>query len=77
MKTITVKANNEFEAILNQLASRLNTTRSDAIRDAVRRYMQHLDKEALKQKIRKASLKTRAQAVQAMSDFEAADSDGI
>ena len=69
MKTITVKADSEFDAILNQLTSRLHTTRSDVIRNAVRNYSKHLDREALRHKIRSASLKTRAQAIQACDDF--------
>ncbi len=77
MKTVTVKVDSEFDAILNQLASRLHTTRSDVIRNAVRNYLKHLDREALRQKIRTASLKTRKQAIQASADFEAADSDGL
>ncbi len=77
MKTITVKADNEFDALLNQLTSRLHTTRSNVIRNAVRNYLKHLDKEALRQKIQSASLKTRAQAIQASVDFEAANSDGL
>lgn len=77
MKTVTVKADSEFDAILNQLASRLHTTRSDVIRNAVRNYLKHLDREALRQKIRTASLKTREQAIQASADLEAADSDGL
>lgn len=77
MKTITLKADHEFDAILNQLTSRLRTTRSDVIRNAVRNYLKHLDKEVLREKIRSASLKTREQAIQTSVEFEAADSDGI
>jgi predicted transcriptional regulator len=77
MKTITLKADNEFDALLNQLTSRLHTTRSDVIRSAVRNYLKHIDKEALREKIRSASLKTREQAIQTSVDFEAADSDGF
>jgi len=77
MKTITLKADNEFDAILNQLTSRLHTTRSAVIRNAVRNYLKHLDKEALREQIRSASLKTREQAIQTSVDFEAADSDGF
>ena len=77
MKTITLKADNEFNDILNQLTSRLHTTRSDVIRNAVRSYSKQLDKEAMYQKIRAASLKTRKSAVQAAEDFAAADSDGL
>ncbi|PCJ86858.1 MAG: DNA-binding protein [Thiotrichaceae bacterium] len=77
MKTITVKADNEFDSLLNQLASRLHATRSSVIRDAVRSYVKHLDREALKQQVRAASFKTREQASQAVGDFEAANNDGL
>ena len=77
MKTITVKADNEFDALLNQLTSRLHTTRSNVIRNAVKNYLKHLDKEELRQKIQAASLKTREQAIQASADFKAANNDGL
>ncbi len=77
MKTITVKADNEFDALLNQLTSRLHTTRSNVIRTAVKNYLKHLDKDALRQKIQAASLKTREQAILASDDFEAANNDGL
>ena len=69
MKTITLKADNEFDSLLNQLASRLHKTRSSVIRDAVRNYLQYIDRESLRQKVREASLKTRDQAIQASADF--------
>ncbi len=77
MKTITVKADKEFDAILSQLATRLHTTRSDVIRSAVKKYMDYLDREAMRQKIRAASLKTREQAIQAAEDLAAANNDGM
>ncbi len=77
MKTITVKADHEFDALLNQLSSRLHTTRSNVIRSAVRNYLKQLDKEALRQKIQAASLKTREQAIQTAVDLEAASHDGL
>jgi predicted transcriptional regulator len=77
LKTITVKADHEFDALLNQLTSRLHTTRSNVIRNAVKNYLKQLDKEALRQKIKSASLKTREQAIQASVDLEAANNDGL
>lgn len=77
MKTITVKADKEFDTLLNQLTLRLHTTRSNVIRNAVRSYLKQLDKEVLRHKIRAASLKTRAQAVQVSVDFDAANNDGL
>ncbi len=77
MKTITVKADNEFDAILNQLASSLHTTRSRIIRDAVKNYAAYIDKQALRQQIKNASLKTRGQACAAADDFEETNNDGL
>ena len=77
MKTVTIKADAEFDALLNRLARRMNTTRSRVIRDAVRNYQQHLDREALRQQLRTASLKTRKQALDASADFDAANVDGL
>ncbi len=77
MKTVTIKADPEFDALLSRLASRLHTTKSRVIRDAVRNYQQQLDREALQQRIQTASLKTRKQALLAADDFEAANADGL
>ena len=77
MKTITVRADREFDVLLTRLARRLNTTRSGVIRDAVRSYQRQLEREELRQRLREASLKTRAQAAQAADDFEAASADGL
>ena len=77
MKTVTIKADAEFDALLNQLARRMSTTRSRVIRDAVRNYQQPLDREALRQRMRTASLKTRKQALDASADFDASNADGL
>lgn len=77
MKTVTIKADDDFDALLTGLAGRLNTTKSRVIRDAVRNYRQFLDREALKKKIRSASLKTRKQALDAAEDLRAVDFDGL
>ena len=77
MKTITLKADPEFDALVTRLARRLHTTRSGLIRDAVRNYQRHLEHEALRQQLRSVSLKTRAQATKAGKDFDAVLSDGL
>jgi predicted transcriptional regulator len=77
MKTVTIKADPEFDALLNRLARRMSTTRSRIIRDAVRNYQQQLDREALRQRMRTASLKTRKQALDTSADFDAANADGL
>jgi predicted transcriptional regulator len=77
MKTVTIKADAEFDALLSRLAGRLSTTRSRVIRDAVRNYQQYLDREELRQRMRAASLKTREQALDSSADFDAANADGF
>ncbi len=77
MKTITVKADARFDATLTRLAKRLKTTKSSVIRTAVLNYRDHIEREALREQIRAASLRTRQQAKQAAADFDAANADGI
>ena len=77
MKTITVKADREFDALLDRLARRLKTTRIGVIRDAVRNYQRQLEREALRQRVLDASLRTRAQAAQLSDELEAANADGM
>jgi predicted transcriptional regulator len=77
MKTVTIKADAEFDALLNRLARQMSTTKSRVIRDAVSNYQQHLEREALQQQMRTASLKTRKQALDASADFDAANADGV
>ena len=77
MKTVTIKADAEFDALLNRLAGRLSTTKSRVIRDAVRNYQQYLDREELRQKIKSASLKTRKQALEVSVEFDVTNADGL
>jgi predicted transcriptional regulator len=77
MKTVTIKADAEFDALLSNLAGRLHMTKSRVIRDAVRNYQQHLNREELRQMIRSASLRTREQALEASAEFNAANADGL
>ena len=62
---------------ISRLAGRLGTTKSRVIRDAVRYYQQHLNREELRQRIRSASLKTRAQALDVSAELDTADADGL
>ena len=77
MKTVTIKADAEFDALLNRLAGRQSTTKSRIIRDAVLNYQKFLDREELRQKIKSASLKTRNQALDMSDELDAASADGL
>ena len=77
MKTVTIKADKEFDTLLNNLAMRLSSTKSSVIREAVRNYQQQLDREVLQRQMRSASFKTRKQALDAADDFDTANADGL
>ena len=77
MKTITLKADRAFDATLTELANRMDTSKSAVIREAVGEYKRQLDREALAQRIREASLKTRQTSEQAVTDFEDTNADGL
>jgi len=77
MKTVTIKADANFDALLNRLAERLSTTRSRVIRDAVRNYQLHLDREDLRKAIESASLRTRPQALETSTEFDVTNADGL
>jgi len=77
MKTVTIKADAEFDALLNRLAGRLSTTKSRVIRNAVRNYQRYLDREDLRKAIESASLRTRKQALDISTEFDVANTDGL
>ena len=77
MKTITLKADEDFDRRLTRLAERLDTTKSAVIREAVGSYERQVEREDLARRIREASLKTRSEAERASADFDAANADGL
>lgn len=77
MKTISLKADEEFDELLSRLASRLKTTRSAVIREAVQSYERQLKQEALRRQLRQASHKTRSQAAAVQQELEQATGDGL
>ncbi len=77
MKTITLKADDTFDALLTGLARNLNTTKSGVLRSAVLNYKKHLERVSLGRQVREASLKIREESLQYASDLDAADADGL
>jgi len=77
MKTITLKADERFDAVLTTLAEKTHSTKSAVIRIAVLNYKTHLEREALRQQVRVASLKTRNEARRIADDLNAANADGL
>jgi predicted DNA-binding protein len=77
MKTITLKADDAFDARLSQLAKRLGATKSAVIREAVGVYERQVEREELARRIRDASHRTRNEAERTALELEAADADGL
>jgi metal-responsive CopG/Arc/MetJ family transcriptional regulator len=77
MHTITLKSDSDFFTMLNDMVKSLNTTRSDLIRRAVIHYHSVLEREKLKEQIKKASIKTRKDSLNISRDFDNIADDGL
>ncbi len=77
MHTITLKSDNDFFMMLNEMVKSLDTTKSDLIRKAVLHYRDVLEKEKLKIQIKKASMKVREESLQISKEFESTANDGL
>jgi hypothetical protein len=77
MKTITLKADAQFDATLSKLATRLQTTKSAVIREAVGEYNKHLDRKDLAKRIREVALRARESTEQTLADFDGTVADGL
>ncbi len=77
MHTITLKSDNDFFMMLNEMVKSLDTTKSDLIRKAVLHYRDVLEKEKLKIQIKKASMKVREESLKISQEFECTANDGL
>jgi len=77
MHTITLKSDNDFFMMLNDMVKALDTTKSDLIRKAVTHYRDVLEKEKLKAQIKKASMKVREESLQISKEFDDTANDGL
>ena len=77
MKTITLKADRQFDAELTRLAKRLRTSKSAVIREAVGEYKAKLDREAMRKRLREVSVRLRDQTLEASEDFDDSIADGL
>lgn len=77
MKTITLKADDTFDALLTGLARDLDTTKSGVIRAAVINYKNQMERVSLGRRVREASLRVQEKALEYVSELDAADADGL
>lgn len=77
MHTITLKSDNDFFNMLNDMVKSLDTNRSDLIRRAVIHYRDALEKEKLKIQIKKASMRVRNESLKVSKEFDNTLDDGL
>ena len=77
MHTITLKSDDTFYNILEEMVKSLHTTKSDIIRKAVVYYKDALEKERLKEQIKNASFKVREESLKISQEFDRTINDGL
>ncbi len=77
MHTITLKSDDTFFEMLNDMVKSLNTSRSELIRKAVLNYKENLEKERLKEQIKKASINVREHSLKVAKEWEDTLDDGL
>lgn len=77
MPTITLKTDDNFFRMLNEMVAKFGTSRSELIRKAVINYKETLEKEQLRLQIQRASLKVRHDTLAIASEFDDTLNDGI
>jgi len=77
MHTITLKSDDIFYNTLEEMVKTLHTTKSDLIRKAVVYYKDALEKERLKEQIKNASFKVRAESLKTSQEFDITLDDGL
>jgi predicted transcriptional regulator len=77
MTAITFRADGRFAKRLTRLAEHLGISRSAVIRKAVGHFERAVEREEWAERIREASLKTRAESIRTCMDFNAANADGL
>jgi metal-responsive CopG/Arc/MetJ family transcriptional regulator len=63
--------------MINEMAANFGTSRSELIRNAVINYKETLEKEKLKQQIKKASFNVRNESIKIANEFEDTLTDGL
>lgn len=77
MHTITLKSDDTFYEMLNDMVKKLNISKSELIRRSVTHYQDTLKEQQLKEKMRKASLKVREHSLIVNHEFDDTLNDGL
>ncbi len=77
MHTITLKSDDTFYDMLENMVEKLNITKSELIRRSVLNYKETLEKERLIEQIRMASFKVRDASLKSAKEFDTTLNDGL
>jgi len=77
MKTITLKADDNFINILNEMVEAFNSNKSEIIRKSVLYYRDILEKEKLKREMKLASQKVKNHSLKIAQSYDSTLQDGI
>lgn len=77
MHTITLKSDDTFYEMLNDMVKKLNISKSELIRRSVTHYQDTLKEQQLKEKMRRASLKVREHSLIVNHEFDDTLNDGL
>lgn len=77
MHTVTLKADDDFFDLLGTLSKELKTSKSELIRHAVMDYRKQLERQKLKDQVKKASLYVRENSQEIVDEFDALSGEGI
>ena len=77
MKTITLKADPQFDSELTRLAKRLRTSKSAVIREAVGEYKSKLDREEMRERLAEVSRRLRDQTLEIIEELDGTVGDGL
>ena len=77
MKTITLKADNNFINVLNEMVEAFNSNKSEIIRKSVLYYKDILEKEKLRKMMKQASQKVKNHSLKIAQNYDSALQDGI
>ena len=77
MKTITLKADDNFFKKVTELAKKLHISKSELIREAINEYEKSLYKKRLKKMLQEESIKSRALLQKEIEILEESSLDGL
>lgn len=77
MHTITLKTDDNFFEMLNEMVKSLGTTKSELIRSAVVNYKETLEHQALKTQFKKASQRVRENSLATLKEWDETLQEGL